>query len=254
MRSKIAIEIGTSYTKIYKARQGVVLYEPTVIAIEKSNYKKPLAVGYEAEKLQGKSGENVKIIHPVDNTEIINVKALTSLLLEFLNKIKLKNEKFFEVLLIVQCGSDGEVISHFENALNSVGLYNISFAENPILSLLGAEAPLTDTSCHAVIDLGGGQTTVCALNLNGVISGVSAGIGGNKLNSMIISHVEDELNLTLTNQEVENLKISIASLVDDDDTKTIVQGKQTSTGKPRSLNISASQISKRGFPVEVCFP
>ena len=241
---KIAIEIGTSYTKIFKSRQDVVLYEPTLIAISKNNYKKPVAIGYEAEKLLGKAGENVKVIRPVNNTTITDYKALCALLSAFINKIKVKGELSPSVILTVGCGSDREVISHFENALNKVGLYNVSYAEAPVLALLGANAPLTDNSCHAVIDIGAGQTTVCVLNLSGVISGISAEIGGNTLNQMIIKHTEEELNLTLSESEVENLKRTVASLTLDDDTKTVVQGRQTSSGKPRSLNVSASQILK----------
>lgn len=242
MNSKIAIEIGTSYTKIFKSRADVVLYEPTIIAVSKNNYKKPVAVGIEAFKLQGKVGDGVKIIRPVNNTEIVDVKALVSLLSAFISKIKVKGERFSSVLLTVQCGSDRQIMSRFENALNKIGLYNVVFAETPVLALLGANAPLTDTSCHAVIDIGGGQTTVCVLNLNGVISGVSAEIGGNKLNEMLQKHVEETMNLHLSMSEIENLKRSIASIVDDDNTKTIVQGKQTLTGKPHTQNITASSI------------
>ncbi len=242
--AKIAIEIGTSYTKIFKSRQGVVLVEPTLIAISKNNYKKPVAVGLEAEKLLNKVSNDVKIIRPVNNTTITNYKALCALLTAFISKIKVKGEIISNVILTVGCGSDRKIISYFENALNKVGLYNISYAEAPVLALLGADAPLTDNSCHAVIDLGGGQTTVCVLNLSGVISGVSAEIGGNTLNKMIVKHAEEELNVTLSESEVENLKRTVASLVIDDDTKTVVQGRQTSSGKPRSMNVSASQIAK----------
>ncbi len=241
---KIAIEIGTSYTKIFKSRQDVVLYEPTLIAIHKNNYKKPIAIGIEAEKLLGKVSDKVKIIRPVNNTTITDYKALCALLNGFLNKIKVKGEFSPSVILTVGCGSDREVINHFENALNKVGLYNVSCAEAPVLALLGADAPLTDNSCHAVIDIGAGQTTVCVLNLSGVISGISAEIGGNTLNKMIFKHLEEELNLSLSESEVENLKRTVASLELDDDTKTVVQGRQTLSGKPRSLNVSASQILK----------
>lgn len=245
MKPKIAIEIGTSYTKIFKSRQDVVLSEPTLIAISKNNYKKPVAVGFEAEKLLGKvNNDKVRVIRPVNNTTIVDYKALCAMLNAFLNKIKSKGELTPNVILTVGCGSDRKIMGNFETALNKVGLYNISFAEAPVLALLGADAPLTDNSCHAVIDMGAGQTTVCVLNLSGVISGLSAEIGGNTLNKMIIKHLETDLNLTITDNEAENLKRSVASLVSDDDNKTVVQGKQTSSGKPRSLNVSASQILK----------
>lgn len=243
MKSKIALDLGSSYTKIYKAGADVVLCEPTVIAIENGNYRKPLAVGYEAEKLIGKTGDNVKIIHPVKNCEITDEKALTALLTAFIKKIKESPLEFNpDVLFCVQCGSDREVIKRFEKVLNSVGLYNVDYAEAPVLSLLGSYAPITDTTGCAVIDFGGEQTTVCVLTLGGVISGVSMAFGGNNLNKMIINHVENNLKLSISTTQAEILKTQIASLVDGDDTKTVINGKDALSGKTRSTQILASEI------------
>ena len=89
---------------------------------------------------------------------------------------------------------------------------------------------------------GGGQTTVCVLTASGVISGVSAGFGGNDLNKMLASYIQNTFNLNLPDTQIEFLKKSVASLVEDDDTKVVVSGKDTLSGKARSLHISASQI------------
>ena len=244
MKSKIAIDLGSSYTKIYKAGADVVLYEPTVIAIENGNYRKPLAVGYEAEKLIGKTGDDVCIIHHVKNTEIVDEKALTALLSAFIKKIKSSAFEFNpDVLMSVQCGSNREIIKNFEKVFNEAGIFNVEYAEAPVLSLLGADAPLTDTTGFAVIDFGGEQTTVCVLTLGGVISGVSMAYGGNKLNEMIIAHVEKDLKLSISLKQAETLKTEIASLVNDDDTKTVISGRDVLSGKTRSTQILASNIA-----------
>lgn len=242
MRPKIAIETGTSYTKIYKSRADVVLYEPSVIAIKNGNYKKPVAVGLEAYNLIGKTQNGVRIIYPVNHTEITNPKAYGAMVNAFVNKIRKPYERIADAILTVQCGSDREIIGKFERVLNSIGLYNVETAETSILSVLGADLAISENACHALIDFGGGQTTICVLTANGVISGVSAGIGGNTLNKMIAEHVEKTLSLSLTTTQVEFLKKSVASLVNDDDTKVVVSGKDTMSGKNRSLNVSASQI------------
>ncbi len=243
MKNKIALDLGSSFTKIYKAGADVVLCEPTVIAIENGNYRKPLAVGFEAEKLIGKTGDSVKIIHPVKNCEIVDEKALTALLLAFIKKIKSGFELNPDVLFSVQCGSDREVIKKFEKVLNNVGLYNIDYAENPLLCLLGTYAPITETTGCAVIDFGGEQTTVCVLTLGGVISGVSMAFGGNKLNSMIIKHIEENIKLSISSTQAEILKNQIASLINEDDTKTVINGRDVLTGKTRSTQILASEIA-----------
>lgn len=242
MRPKIAIETGTSYTKIYKSHADVVLYEPSVIAIKNGNYKKPVAIGTEAYNLIGKTQNGVKIIFPVNHTEITNTKAYGAMVTGFVNKIRKPYERITSALLTVQCGSDREIIGKFERVLNGIGLYNIETAETSILSVLGADLPISENSCKALIDFGGGQTTICVLTANGVISGVSAEIGGNTLNKMIASHIESTIKLSLSDTQVEYLKKSVASLVEDDDTKVVVSGKDTLSGKNRSINISASQI------------
>ncbi len=242
MRPKIALETGTSYTKIYKAHADVVLCEPSAIAIKNGNYKKPVAIGEDAYNLIGKTQSDVKVIFPVNHTEITNVKAYTAMVSGFINKVRKPYERIADAVLTVQCGSDREIIGKFERALNSIGVYNVETAETSILSVLGADLDISENSCKALIDFGGGQTTICVLTANGVISGVSAGIGGNTLNKMISSHVEKTLSITLPDTQVEFLKKSVASLVVDDDTKVVVSGKDTMTGKNRSLNVSASQI------------
>ena len=244
MRTEIAIEIGTSYTKIFKSKCDVVLYEPTIIAIKNGNYKKPYAVGNDALKLVGKTTNGIKIIRPVSAVEILDFNALTALLTAFVNKIRKPFESISRILLSVQCGSDGEVIKRFENALSCARLYNVNCVETPVLSVIGVGNTLSQTSANGIIDFGGGQTTICVLNLNGVISGVSVDYGGNDLNKNIIKHLEEEVNITISDSQAELLKKSVASLMQDDDTKTVVSGKETTTGKARTMLISASMIVK----------
>ena len=242
MKPKIAIDIGTKYTKIYKSRADVVLVEPTCIAIKNKNYKTPFAFGQDAYSLIGKTPENVEIIFPVHNTDIIDHKALVALLNHFIKKVKMPLEIIKDALLLVECGSNRETIKKFENALIGAKIFNVCYAENPVLALLGVGEEVSYETPSAVIDLGAGQTTVCVLTKAGVISGASAEIGGNTLNKMIIKHVESELNLLISEHSAETIKVQLASLNYDDETKTVVSGKDTLTGKQRVSQISASQI------------
>ena len=242
MKNKIAVDLGTAYTKIYKSHQDVVLYEPTLIAIRNNNYKKPVAIGIEAEKLIGKTHEGVKVISPICGAEIKDMKALISLLNAFKLKVLLPTERTADVILTVGCGYDREVMDKFELALSKVGFFNVEFAESPILALMGADVAVSDNSCHGIIDLGAGQTTVSVLNLQGVISGLLAEFGGNYLNELIIKHVEETLKISIGEVQAENVKKTIGSLVLGDESKCVIQGKDVFSGKPRSMNISASQI------------
>ena len=253
MKPKIAIDIGSSYTKIYKSKVDVVLCEPTCIAIKNKNYRTPFACGLEAYALIGKTPENVEIIFPVNGSEITNNRALVALIEYFIKKIKKPFEFIQDVLLSVGCGFNRDIIKKFENALLGAKLYNVCFAESPLLALLGAGEDLSYETPNAVIDLGGSQTTVCVLTLAGVISGASADIGGNTLNKMIISHLEVEHNFLISNHSAEILKTQLASLDEDDETKIVISGKDTLSGKQKVSQVSASQIypAVKGFMEKV---
>lgn len=244
MKPKIAIDLGSFYTKIYKARVGVVLCEPTCIAIKNNNYKTPFACGESAYSLIGKTPENVEIIFPVSATEITDNKALIALLQYFIKKIKKPFEIIQDVLLPVACGSNREIIKRFENSLIGAKLYNVCFAESSHLSLLGAGVELSYETPEAIIDLGANQTTVCALTKAGVISGASAELGGNTLNDMIVKHLEKDSNLLISNSTAETLKTQLSSLDEDDETKIVISGKDTLTGKQKVTQISANKIYK----------
>ena len=242
MKPKIAIDLGTSYTKIYKAQADVVLIEPTCIAIKNKNYKKPFACGQDAYSLIGKTPDNVKVIFPINNTEIIDNRALVSLLNYFVSRVKKPFERVKDVLLSVQCGTNRETIKKFENALIGAKLYNVCYAENPMLAVLGSSEELSSEKPNGVIDLGGAQTTVCVLTELGVISGALAEFGGNDLTKMIIKHIEDSLHLSITPYTAESLKIQLSSLDQDDQTKMVISGKDTLNGKQKTIPISAEQI------------
>ena len=242
MKPKIAIDIGTSYTKIYKSKADVVLIEPTCIAIKNKNYKTPYAYGADAYSLIGKTPESVEIIFPVSNVDIVDHKALVALISHFVIKVKYPFEIIKDALLLVECGANRETIKKFETALIGAKIFNVCYAENPVSALLGLGEELSYETPSAVIDLGGGQTTVCVLTKAGVISGASAEIGGNVLNKMIVKHVESKLNLLISNHSAEIIKTQLSSLNEDDETKAVVSGKDVLSGKQRVAQISASQI------------
>lgn len=244
MKPKIAIDIGTFYTKIYKSKADVVLLEPTCIAIKNKNYKTPFACGEDAYALIGQTPENVEVIFPVSSAEIVDNKALVALLIYFIKKIKKPFELVQDVLLSVGLGSNRETIKKFENALIGAKLYNVCYAEAPLLAVLGAGEELSFETPSAIIDFGCGQTTVCVLTKAGVISGVSAELGGNDLNKMIINHLDKELNLLISLSSAETLKTKLASLDEDDETKIVISGKDTLSGKQRVTQITASEIYK----------
>lgn len=242
MKNYIALDIGSKVTKIYMPQAGVVLSEPTLLAISES-HNKIISYGNDAKELQGKSTENVKFVCPVEKTEIKEKKLLGKLLKYFFNKLQI--EKSFikpKILFSVQCGIEPDKLKEFENLFTSIGYYDVSFVESPVLSLLGTEAPVTATNPSFVIDFGAGQTTIAAITLNGVISGLSADISGISLNGVLQTHIEEELQLKLSLDEVERIKLPLASLEEEDQMTATVSGKDSLSGKSKSVLISAETI------------
>ena len=244
MKPKIAIDIGSLNTKIYKAHSGVVLSEPTCIAIKNKNYKNPVAYGEEAYSLIGKTPEGVEVIFPVTSADVIDNRAIIALISHFIKKVKKPFEKISDVLFLVGCGLTREAIKKFENSLIGAKLFNVCFAESSQLSLLGSGVDLSLNSLDAVVDLGATQTTVCAMTDAGVIAGAQAEFGGNNLNKMIIKHLEEEMNLIISSSVAETLKTQLSSLDEDDETKIVISGKDTLSGKQKATQISANKIYK----------
>ena len=242
MKNRIAIDLGSSFTKIYKSQADVVLYEPTCVAIEKNNYQNPIAFGYEAEKMIGKTTNNVKVIYPVKGVEITDEKALKVIITEYISRVRASFEFKPDILFLVTCGATRESIKNFERVFNLAGYYNIDYAESVSLAMVGANGPRDNASTSFIIDLGGSQTTVCALTMQGVISGVSAEYGGNVLNNLIVNQLKVEQNLSISENQAEELKVKIASLKEEDGTKMVVYGKDASSSKPKTMQISSQDI------------
>ncbi len=242
MKNKIAIDLGSSFTKIYKSHADVVLCEPTCVAIEKNNYSKPIAFGSEAEKLIGKTNSSVKVIYPVKGVEIVDEKALKIIIAEYISRVRTATEFKPDILFSIYCGATRESIKNFERVFNLAGYYNIDYAESVSLAMIGAFGKREDSSTSLIIDLGGAQTSVCALNMQGVISGVSAEYGGNTLNNLIVNQLKEELNFSVSENQAEILKCTIASLKEEDDTKMVVYGKDASSSKPKTMQISSQDI------------
>ena len=243
MKSKSVIDLGSAYTKIYKADADVVLYEPTLIAINGGDYKHPAGIGKEAAALIGKTTETTRLIYPVSGSDIVDKKALTVLITAFLKKIKEPFELKPSVYLSVNLGITREQMAEFCEVFNKAGVYDVKFIESPVLTALSATETISENRLFTVIDLGGVQTTIAALTIGGgVISGLSARLGGNDLTRSIVTEAENSLNLSIGFSQAEALKLSVASFCDGDMTKAVALGKDAQSGKTRSINISAADI------------
>lgn len=240
----IAIDMGSSNTAIYQVGQGVVLYEPSVVALSGDEKRRVKEVGKEAKKLIGKTSDSTVVLSPIFEAAPEDVKAAASMLERFLNKITLKKLSARPgVVMSVPCGANLELLRRFERVLLSCGVSNYSFVESPVLTALGLGLPLTESSPCFVVNIGGGSTEIAAVSLDGVICGISVNMGGISIDAMLQTYIEDNFGLIIGALTSEKLKISIGSLIEGDDTNMSINGRDAITGRPCSVNVSASQIS-----------
>ena len=239
---KLAIDFGIAVTKIYKLGSGMVLVEPTVAAVS-AHENKTKVIGVDAKKLMGKTGDGTKIIFPVSEGDVVSEKVATGILSGFLKKIE-SGGKFFgtKALVSVPCGADGALIKKLESVLSSVGISSVDFVEAPILSAIGQNLTLTDFSPYFIIDMGAGTTNIAAVSLEGVIAGVSVNIGGNNIDTALIDFIADNYGLQIGVATAEKIKLKIGSLVEYDSLATVVNGRDVTSGKPRSISLKASEI------------
>jgi len=173
---KAAIDLGTSSTKIYTQGGGIVLDEPSVVALGQGSEKSKIkAVGMEAKKLIGKTAENTKTVFPVFEGEIVNEKLAALMLDGFLKKISFKQGFSSSVVVSVPCGADLALIKKLNKTLAAAGVNDAYYVETPLAAAIGNNVPLSEYSPCFVIDMGGGVTDIAALSLDGIIAGVSAG-------------------------------------------------------------------------------
>lgn len=239
----IAIDMGSVNTVIYQLGSGVVLSEPSVVALSISGKSSIRAVGSEAKKLIGKTAETTKIVFPIVEGEIADIKNATAMTENFLNKITLRKLSLRpKALVSVPCGIENDEIKKYAKVLSGAGVYNADFVESPILTALGLGIPVSESTPCFIIDVGGGTTNIAAVSLDGVIAGVNVNMGGRNVDAMIINRIADLFGLRIGMLTAEKIKTQIASLIEGDATRTVINGRDIESGKPRSVSVSASDV------------
>ena len=240
---KLAIDLGSSVTKIFKIGSGIVLAEPSCVAVA-SGTNTVKAIGEEAKQLIGKTAEYTTIVSPVFEADIVNENMAAVMLSYFLNKIEIgpSRAKKAEVVFAVPCGASEELLDKYYRLAEACKIGSTRFAEVPFLSAFGQNLTLSETNPVFVIDIGGGSTNIAAFSLDGIIAGVSLNIGGGNIDSHIIDKVAESFNLKIGLLTSEKIKTTIGSLYKNDNDSMVVNGRDSSSGRPRSVSLSSPDV------------
>lgn len=239
---KVAIDFGTSVTKIYRIGNGIVLAEATCLAVSKETGE-IRAYGNEAKRLLGKTAEATEIVFPVYEGEIASERYAGALLAYFLKKVVRRAFFGVEVLFCVPCGCPEPSKEKYLRVARAAGVSRVNFVETPYLVALGQDVPLSESNPVFAVDFGAGKTSVAVFSLDGIIAGFSMAVGGNNMDTHIIDCVADTYGLKIGLQSSEKLKSTIGSLYESDSQSMYVNGRDIATGKPRSVAVASEKIA-----------
>ncbi|MBQ7369074.1 MAG: rod shape-determining protein [Clostridia bacterium] len=243
---KLAIDLGSSVTKIYRAdtSSGIVLAEPSCVAVagEEQEVK---AIGKEAKSLIGKTAEYTSIIYPVYEGEIVDMRLAAAMLRAFLTRVGVKASALSraQILLSVPCGASEAVLSDYVLLAEECGLKKVYFVEQPYLAAVGAGAILTDSDPVFCIDIGGGVTNVAVVSADGIIAGLSMNIGGNNMDSNVLQRVAKVNKLRIGALTAERIKNEIGSFSPSARGSIVAEGSSLETLRPAASSVQATEIA-----------
>jgi rod shape-determining protein MreB len=250
MSSDMAIDLGTANTLVYVKGRGIVLAEPSVVAIADVRGKKQvLAVGEEAKLMLGRTPGNIQAIRPLRDGVIADFDVAEEMIKHFIRKVH--NRRGFASPTIIVCVPSGSTAVErraIQESAESAGARRVLLIEEPMAAAIGAGLPVTEPSGNMVVDIGGGTTEVAVISLGGIVYARSVRVGGDKMDEAIISYIRRNHNLLVGESSAERLKIEIGAASPpyegDDGPYREVKGRDLMNGVPREVVVSQRAIAE----------
>jgi len=241
----IGIDLGTANILIYIKGQGIVLNEPSVVAID-SETKKALAVGREANEMLGRTPGKVKAIKPMKDGVIADFEITEIMLNHFIKKVNGKNF-FSRPRILICCPSNITQVEKnaIKEAAERTGARKVFLEEEPKVAAVGAGMDISKPSGNMVIDIGGGTTDIAILSLGGIVTSSSIRIAGNAFDSDIIKYVKDKYKLLIGDRTAEDIKLTIGTVYKGNKKdKMEVRGRDLVTGLPHTITLTSDEVEE----------
>ena len=250
MSADMAIDLGTANTLVYVKGRGIVLAEPSVVAIAESRGKKHVvAVGEEAKQMLGRTPGFITASRPLRDGVIADFEVAEEMIKHFIRKVH--NRRGWASPLIIVCVPSGSTAVErraIQESAESAGARKVQLIEEPMAAAIGAGLPVTEPSGSMVVDIGGGTTEVAVISLGGIVYSRSVRVGGDKMDEAIISYIRRAHNLLIGESSAERIKMDVgaANLGDprDDGPYREVRGRDLINGVPREVIVSQRQIAE----------
>lgn len=255
LSKRIGIDLGTANTLVYLAGEGIVLNEPTVVAVT-AEENRVVAVGREAKEMLGRTPGNIVAMRPLRDGVIADYTITEAMLSYFIDKAAGRS-RFFkpEVMVCIPSGVTQVERRAVLDATMAAGAKIAYLIEEPLAAAIGAKIPIAQAAGHMVVDIGGGSTECAVISLGGVVVHNSVRAGGNKIDEAIANYVKRKCNLLIGERTAEQIKITIGNAFVEDSSlksnskKMEIRGRDSITGLPRTVELSEVQINEAIIPV-----
>lgn len=240
---KIGIDLGTCNSLVFVPKKGVVLQEPSVVAVSLGE-NRILAVGEAAKEMTGRTPDTIRVYRPLKDGVIADFRVTQAMLKYFINKT-IGRFRFFkpELMISVPVGiTSTERRAVIEAAINA-GAKEAFVAKEPILAAIGAGIPINACSGHLIVDIGGGTSEVAVISLGGIVTASSIRIAGDKMNLAIADYIKKKYNLAVGDQTAEEIKIKIGTALPEEKEREMeIRGRDLVLGLPRTIKISSNEV------------
>lgn len=245
LSNDLAIDLGTANTLVYVKGKGIVLREPSVVAVRQDvRTNKVLAVGKEAKMMLGRTPGNIMAIRPIKDGVIADFEVTEAMLRYFINKVHNRRTLVHpRIIISVPSGITQVEKRAVKESAESAGAREVYLIEEPMAAAIGAGLPITEPTANMIVDIGGGTTEVAVISLAGVVYANSVRVAGDKMDDAILHYIKRHHNLAIGEHSAEVIKTTIADVMPDPPFQTMdIKGRDLVTGVPKTLTIDSDEI------------
>lgn len=244
LSTDIGIDLGTANTLVYVKGQGIVLNEPTIVAINKKTGQL-VAVGNEAKTMLGRTPSHIEVVRPLVEGVISDFEVTEEMLAYLINKVRSDMKSFVapRVLIGVPCGITNVEMRAARDAAKNAGARDVFLISEPMAAAIGAKLPIEKAVGSMIIDIGGGTANIAVISLGGIVTSQNLRVAGDHLNASIGSYIRDQFKVLVGDKTAEDAKIKLASIEHPNEVKEmVVRGRDVVTGLPREVVITDADI------------
>jgi rod shape-determining protein MreB len=241
----LAIDLGTANTLVYVNGKGIVLSEPSVVAVRKNvrDRSRIMAVGREAKMMLGRTPGNIAAIRPMKDGVIADFEITEAMLRHFIRKVHHRRALIRpRIIICVPSGITPVEKRAVRESAESAGAREAYLIEEPVAAAIGAGLPITEPICNMVVDIGGGTSEVAVISLAGIVYSISVRVGGDKMDEAILQHVKRTYNLLIGERTAEIIKTTIGNAFPAESDSMDVKGRDLVSGVPKIITINSDEV------------